>query len=223
MIWAASSAVSLPRPGVIPRASALSHSSGSPPLREQPDEELVRLALAGPAAGGGSAASSELLARHQRRVYLWCYRYVRDHERALDLAQEVLLSAHRGLAGFAGRSHFSSWLFAITRNRCLDAVAAPRWLRDDAVELASLPDHSSRPEAPLEIEQNESRLRRALSVHLDETEGRALWLLAVERLSVEEITRVLRLDNATGARGLLQRARRKLRSAMERGELRGET
>jgi RNA polymerase sigma-70 factor, ECF subfamily len=58
---------------------------------------------------------------------------VREHEQALDLAQEALLGAYRGLVSFEGRSGFASWLFVIARNCCLAVLrlhgdgARPRW------------------------------------------------------------------------------------------------
>jgi RNA polymerase sigma-70 factor (ECF subfamily) len=133
----------------------------------------------------------------------------------MDLAQEALLSAYRALPSFQGRSRFSSWLFVITRNCCLKAVAAPSLVRDDA-ELEGLPDPAGTPETLFEASQDEERLRRLLMQHLDEDERRALWLRCFERMPVDEISRVMQLENVTGARGLLQRARRKLRSALDR-------
>jgi RNA polymerase sigma factor (sigma-70 family) len=106
-------------------------------------------------------------------------------------------------------------LFAIARNRCLNELAAPSLVRDDDVELDSLPSTDGTPERMLEELQDEESLRRLLVAHLDEDERRALWLRCFERLPVEEITIVMNLANATGARGLLQRARRKLRAALE--------
>src|SRR5262249_62396725 len=104
-------------------AAGTSHPMTGTPRPEWPDDVLVRRAVEDPGGPAGRAAACELLGRYQGRVYLWCYRYVRDHDRALDLAQDALLSAYRALATFQGRSRFSSWLFAIARNRCLTAVA----------------------------------------------------------------------------------------------------
>ncbi len=179
------------------------------------DEELVARHAADPDGAAGRAAASQLLGRYQRRVYVWCHRYVRDPERALDMAQDVLLRAYRSLASFQGRSRFGSWLFAIARNRCLNALAAPALLRDDDVEPDMLAGDDD-PGRRLEEEEDEERLRRLLADHLEDDERRALWLRCFERLPVDEITRLLALDTATGARGLLQRARRKLRAALAR-------
>jgi RNA polymerase sigma-70 factor (ECF subfamily) len=180
------------------------------------DEQLLEEARRDPASAASREAASRLFERHQRRVYLWCYRYVRDNERALELAQEALLSAYRGLAGFEGRSRFSSWLFAIARNRCLNAMAAPSLLRDDSAELERLPDSDPTPDRVVEDREDEEQLRRLMMAHLDESEREALWLRCMERMPVDEIGRVMRLENASGARALLQRARRRLRAALER-------
>lgn len=178
------------------------------------DEQLVALAVRAGDDPESRRAASELLARHQRRVYLWCYRYVREHERALELAQETLLNAYRSLSTFEGRSRFTSWLFVIARNRCLNAVASPALLRDDGADPDRIAVESEDPQVLFEGEQGAERLRRLLMECLDEEEREALWLRCFEKVPVDEIGAVMRLDNRSGARGLLQRARRKLRAAL---------
>lgn len=182
---------------------------------ERPDEELIRVALRDPQSRESAVAASELLGRYQQRVYLWSYRYVRERERALDLAQEVLASAWRALPSFRHGSKFSWWMFIITRNRCINAVQAPSLLRDEAAELDAMPAPDLDPAVEFEQMQDEERMRQLMQEHLDEQERTALWLGCFERMPVEGITKALNLTNATGARALLQRARRKLRAALE--------
>lgn len=179
------------------------------------DEALIAEALRDPESTRSRDAASELLGRYQRRVYLWCHRYVRDPDRALDLAQEVLMSAYRALHTFQGRAKFSSWLFVVTRNRCLNAVTAPALLRDDGAEPDQIAGGAPDPAEAYERDLDERALRQLFVDHLAEDEREALWLRCFERMPVEEITRVMGLDSATGARGLLQRARRHLRSALD--------
>lgn len=179
------------------------------------DEALIQAVVRDPQSRAGQAAASELLGRYQQRVYLWCYRYVRERERALDLAQEVLASAWRALPNFRHGSKFSWWMFVITRNRCINAVQAPSLLRDDEADLDRLPASSPDPAVEYEQERDEEAVRRLMLDHLDEDERLALWMGCFERMPVEGITQALKLTNATGARALLQRARRKLRAALE--------
>lgn len=180
------------------------------------DEQLVERAVRAADSPGGRAAASELFSRHQRRIYLWCYRYLRDHERALELAQETMFSAYRSLGSFQGRSRFTSWLFVIARNRCLNAVTAPSLLRDDSTEPDDIAVREADPARRYEEQQDEDRLRELLVAHLEEDEREALWLRCFERMPVDQIGEVMRLDNVSGARALLQRARRKLRAALDR-------
>jgi RNA polymerase sigma-70 factor (ECF subfamily) len=179
------------------------------------DDELVRAAQSDPGSAAARAAASELFARYQQRVYLWCYRYAKERERALDLAQDVFARAWRALPGYAFRSKFSWWLFVITRNCCLNAVTAPSLLRDDEATLEGMPTSAPGPSEEYERREDEEGTRRLMLEHLDEQERTALWLCCFERMPVEGITRTLGLTNATGARGLIQRARRKLRAALE--------
>lgn len=190
--------------------------------RERPepaDEALIAAFQAAPASDAGREAASALLARHQRSVYVWCLRYTKDHEAACDLAQDVLLRAYRSLERFRGASAFSSWLFVIARNRCLNAVRRPGLLRDEEADpelIAADPD--SGPDTELEERESNETMRRLIEECLDETERRALMLRCHERLPVVEITALLEIRSASGARGVLQNARRKLRAALTRIE-----
>jgi RNA polymerase sigma-70 factor (ECF subfamily) len=185
------------------------------PASDRSDEDLVRAIQADPRAPEGTAAASELFARHQQRVYLWCYRYAKERERALDLSQDVFARAWKALPNYAFRSKFSWWLFVITRNCCLNAVTAPSLLRDDETEPDMLTAAGSDPAEDFERRADEEGTRRLMMEHLDEQEQLALWLGCFERMPIDGITKALGLTNATGARGLLQRARRKLRAALE--------
>lgn len=184
------------------------------PAPDRVDEDLVRSIQSDPGGPHGRAAASELFARHQQRIYIWCYRYAKERERALDLTQDVLARAWKALPSYAFRSKFSWWLFVITRNCCLNAVTAPSLLRDDEADLDALPSAELDPAEAFERQADEEATRRLMMEHLDDQERVALWLACFERMPIEGITRTLDLTNATGARGLLQRARRKLRAAL---------
>ena len=178
------------------------------------DEELVRRFQEEPGGPEGQAAAGELFARYRDRVYLWCFRRVHDHETALDLSQEVLISAYRSLAGFQARSLYSSWLYTIARHRCFRALRPTSLVRADDSELDELVDGEPSVQVSMETEEEREAVGRLMNETLSHEEQLALLLRCEEHLSVDEITRRLQLTSASGARGLLQGARRKLREAM---------
>ncbi len=180
------------------------------------DDDLLALARANGPSREADRAAAELLRRYRGQVYAWCVRSVPDHERALELAQDVLLRAHRRLDTYRGPAPFHCWLFVIARNRCLDELRRPALLRRDPVEIAeSLPDERT-PDRLLEERLDEEDLLRLIRETLDPTEQMVIRLRCFERMSVETITTTLRLTERSGARAVLQRARRKLRAALQR-------
>jgi RNA polymerase sigma-70 factor (ECF subfamily) len=182
------------------------------------DEELACAFQADPRGPSGRAAVEALLGRYHARVYRWCAWRIRDPERALELAQEAMFAALESLPRFDGRSRFSSWLYAITRNRCVSAVRSDRlrhWRRDTEVDPEELPVEDD-PHARLKAREGEDRLLELMRTELEPLEQDALWLRVIEERTVPEITELLKIESASGARGVLQNARRKLRAALAR-------
>jgi RNA polymerase sigma-70 factor (ECF subfamily) len=178
------------------------------------DAELVALVRAG--GPQAEAAATELFGRYHGRVYAWCRRYRRDPDQALDLAQDVLLTAWRSLATWEGKAPFGGWLFVVTHHACLRAARVRPLMLDEDCELEDLPDPRPDPATDLEDRQEREALLALVRENLDPQEQRAVWLRCAEKMPVDEITRVLGLESTTGARGLLQTARRKLRAARGR-------
>jgi RNA polymerase sigma-70 factor (ECF subfamily) len=184
------------------------------------DEALVALIVGEGHGHRAQRAASELFGRYQGRVYLWCFRMVRDHDRALDLAQEAQLNAYRALPRFRGHARFSSWLFAIARNRCLADLRPVSLLRDEEAEIDGLVHPQTPADRALEEREAERALLDLMRDRLEPLERQALALRCFERVGVDEITRQLGLENATGARAILQKARRKLRAALRERDAR---
>jgi RNA polymerase sigma-70 factor (ECF subfamily) len=179
------------------------------------DEELLRVVRSDPDAHRRNEAAAELLRRYRDAVYLWCFRYTRDPERALDLSQEVLLGLWQKMGSFEGRSKFSSWAFTVTRNRCIDAGRRMDRLAAEEVP-EDFPDPVPLADAMVEDRDDEERLLAVIRATLDPLEQDVVWLRCVEGMSLDEITRFLKIETASGSRAVLQRARRKLQAAMGR-------
>ena len=126
--------------------------------------------------------------RYQRDVYRLCYRYVNNHEDANDVAQEVFLRAYRAIGRFRGDSAFSTWLYRIAVNTCLNFRAARRPAAGELPE--TLPD--PRPGAQTNVEEDERsrRVREAVS-RLPEKQRATVILKVYHDLTHEEVAGIL--------------------------------
>lgn len=69
---------------------------------------------------GDAGAFTELVTRHERRVYSLCLRVLGDRDDAADAAQDALLMVVRKLEQFRGDAAFTTWLHRVTMNVCYD-------------------------------------------------------------------------------------------------------
>lgn len=69
---------------------------------------------------GDAAAFRVLVERWSHRIFAFSFRYVRDEEAARDVMQEAFLRVVRNAGSFRAESRFSTWLFTIARNLCVD-------------------------------------------------------------------------------------------------------
>lgn len=81
------------------------------------DQRLVARAQA-----GDLDAFEALVRAHTREVYVHAVRFFGDEHAAEDVVQEVFIKVYRSLKSFDGTAAFSTWLYRVTRNTCLDAV-----------------------------------------------------------------------------------------------------
>ena len=85
-----------------------------------PDDTALTLA-----AQGGDLDAFEMLVRaHTPAVYAHALRFFGEPAAAEDVVQEVWIKVYRTLDSFDGRARFSTWLYRVTRNACLDTVRA---------------------------------------------------------------------------------------------------
>lgn len=75
---------------------------------------------------GDLDAFEALVREHTRTVYAHAVRFFGSPDSAEDIVQEVFIKVYRSLATFDGAAAFTTWLYRVTRNTCLDAVRAGR-------------------------------------------------------------------------------------------------
>ncbi len=174
---------------------------------------------------GDLSAFEELVTRYEKRVYAIALRSSGSPEDAADITQEVFLKVWRSMESFRGDSGFSTWLFRITMNLCVDHARRRQTqpqtqplVQGEEDDERPIPDTSPTPEEHLE----NSELGRELAAALDEVsdEHRRIVLLRdVSGMSYTEIAEVLEISEGT-VKSRLSRARIALRKILlKRGNL----
>ena len=149
------------------------------------DRTLVEACL-----GGRREAFDAIVERHQRQVYQLCYRFAGNHEDASDLAQDVFIRAYRGLHSFKGQAAFSTWLYRIAVNVCLNRVGArgQKWTTLDAADQPDL--REERADARILRGERAASVRAAIA-RLPKKQRAALILRVYHDLPHDEIAAIV--------------------------------
>ena len=141
------------------------------------------------ARGGDEAAFGELVRLYQKRVYALAVRLCPTPELAEEAAQEAFLAAWQGLPFFRGDAAFSTWLYRLTSNACVDLLRKEQRHQgpslDDETITAEAADTAPTPEEAAEHRE-------------------------LHQLSYDEIAESLELDLGT-VKSRISRGRRQLR------------
>ncbi|MDQ6920169.1 MAG: sigma-70 family RNA polymerase sigma factor [Candidatus Dormibacteraeota bacterium] len=174
------------------------------PLTGVPDAALVALTRS-----GNANAFEELVRRHQATIFRIALRMLGDRRDAEDASQETFLQAWRALPGFRSQSAFSTWLYRIVTNRCINLRRARR------PSQALLWDRESEEPGPAEAAEARNRLLDLREAILELTsEQRAVFVLRhLEGCAYEEIVEILGISLAA-VKSRLHRARLELATAL---------
>ncbi|MFN5666567.1 RNA polymerase sigma factor [Bradyrhizobium sp.] len=178
-------------------------------IQDEDKELLDRL------AAGDEAAVRALVERHVDRAYAIALRIVGNAADAEDVVQDTMLKVwtHRGRWQH-GRAKFSTWLYRVVSNRCIDLRRKPRTENVDVVpEVAD-----TQLDASTVIERNEiGNLLEVAMQRLPEQQRVAVILSYHENMSNGEIAEVM--DTTVAAvESLLKRGRQQLREMLKRHE-----
>lgn len=184
------------------------------------DEELMAKI-----ARRDARAFETLIRRHQRRVLNLIYRSIGDRTQAEDVAQEVFLRVWRAAEGYEPKANFTTWVYRIAVNLCLDALKAAQ-RKPSFVNLHADPenpderngefvkgcDSALSPEEVLLAAEETGRIFTALQ-SLPAGQRMAVVLAKFDGLSYEEIGRILGCS-VSAVESLLVRAKRTLRERL---------
>jgi len=163
---------------------------------------------------GEEEAFALVLERYRGPIYNLCYRMARNPEDARDLAQEVFIKVFSLLDRFDENYAFSSWLFRIATNHCIDHLRRNR-LRflslerdgghDDEEAEIQVEDEGPAPDVVLQRREAMERLEEVIAEL--PPHYRAITLLRHDQqLSYEEIAETLDLPLGT-VKARIHRAR----------------
>ncbi len=192
----------------------------APDMQRQQLDQWVRQARE-----GDQEAFRHLVEAYEKKVLALTLRMCKHKEDAAEAAQEAFLAAWQGLPFFRGEAAFSTWLYRLASNACVDllrkegrhrAHAGPS-LDDEELPLP-LPDDGPTPQEAAERREMREQVERGLR-QLPEEYRQALILREIQQLSYEEISKVLEVDLGT-VKSRINRGRRRLREFLtENGNL----
>ncbi len=173
---------------------------------------------------GDRAAFAGLVEKYKQPLYNFIFRTLRDETEAEDVAQTVFLQVYKSRDRYQRTAKFSTWLFTIARNLCLNEIR--RRSRHPAESLEeSHAEHEDQPQRQYEDKKiflpTETALHRELArkieealAELPENQRTAILLCRQDELSYEEIAKVLDCS-LSATKSLIHRGRETLKEKLK--------
>jgi RNA polymerase sigma-70 factor, ECF subfamily len=173
---------------------------------------------------GDTAAFTELVEKYKQPVINLIYRTLRDATEAEDLAQNVFVQVYKSADRYRIAAKFSTWLFTIARNLCLNEIRRRSRHPADSID-ATHPDQDDQPLQQFEDKKTfappdkllqselEQKIDEALA-ELPENQRTALLLCRQDELSYEEIAEILGCS-LSATKSLIHRGRETLKEKLK--------
>jgi RNA polymerase sigma-70 factor (ECF subfamily) len=177
--------------------------------KDDADAHILRLI-----AEGDEQAFEQLVHKYQQAVFNTIYRYTGKQDDVQDLAQEIFIKVWRNARKFKGKSKFSTWLYRIVVNHCINYR---RKNKRKHVSLDELTEQGKTPES-LKVEPDWEQRRKVELVRkavdeLPERQRMALVLAQFEEKSYKEIAEIMKVS-LSSVESLIFRARSALKSKL---------
>lgn len=167
------------------------------------------------AVRGDMQAFETLVEQYQHRVYGICLRMLANEQDAQDAAQETFVKVYKNIRTFKQEAQFSTWLYRIAVNTCLDMLRKRRIVQSlDAMveEGFDAPSNEESVEAVLERSVDAAQLSEAIA-KLPEDQRTVIVLRDVQGLSYEEVAQSVEA-NLNTVKSRISRGRRALRKLL---------
>jgi len=163
---------------------------------------------------GDESAFNLLLERYRARVVNTAYRFLGNSDVAQDVAQEVFVRIYTSGKNYRPDATFTTWLYRITTNACLDEARKRRRSKSTTTEelQESTPDPGATPEERACSSELTREVRAAIG-SLPENQRMAIILQRYEELSYQQIADILKVS-VPAVESLLFRAKQALRTRL---------
>jgi RNA polymerase sigma-70 factor (ECF subfamily) len=171
---------------------------------------------------GDQKAYSDIVSRFREQIYHFIFRMVKDKAQAEDLTQETFIKAFRALASFNSNYAFSTWLYKIAANNCIDyfrkkklattSIDTPIKAKDGELQR-DFPDQDQGPESELISKEQTNQIQTAID-SLPPKYKEAILLRHSQDKSYEEISEELDIPLGT-VKVRIFRAREMLKARMK--------
>jgi len=170
------------------------------------DEQLVEKIL----KENDNSYFSVLFLRYKEKIRGKCYSMTKSRSVSDDLLQDIMLKVMEKLNLFKGKSSFSTWLYAITYNHCIEYLRHNKRIKyEDWVESIEIPEEISESDIENVLELKSERLQ--LLLEMLKPEDKALILLKYkEEFDLKKIIYILSLGGESAAKMRLNRAKKRL-------------
>lgn len=162
---------------------------------------------------GNKQAYAQIINKYKNPLYATILRMTRNQQDAVDLVQESFIKIYHELGNFDGKGSFSSWMYRVAINHCMDEFRKKRYkfeqveIREDDIEDFQHPE-------VIFLKEEKNRQLEKLIGGLPEDERMILLLRYVNEQSYSEISEFMNLSLAT-VRNKLHRAKKKLRETIK--------
>ncbi len=171
---------------------------------------------------GDVSAFETLIEAYQKKVFNLAYRIIGNYDDASDLAQEAFIRIFKSISGFKGQSLFSTWVYRITTNVCLDEIRKRKNKHiqsldediqtDDGEMQRQIVSDDPLPDELAEREELRAAINDSLR-QLKEEYRIIITLRDIRGMSYEEIAKIL--DCPTGTvKSRINRARQALKNVL---------
>ncbi len=176
------------------------------------DQHYINLIL-----NGNTNSFATLVDRYKDMVYTLALKMLNNKEEAEEIAQDTFVKIFNALNKFKGESKFSTWIYKVTYNTCLDALKK-RKKQNNVTYIEDFSEHQTKALEGILDSIDEKERNQAIQNCLEELSSDEAFLLTLyyfDDQSVEEISKVINIST-DNVKVKLFRTRKKLASILKR-------